>query len=131
MFVNFDFSEKQINDYFQAAQRDLRLAQANEAEIKFFFSYNCLLKLAQAVCAHNKLRVKSRPGHHLALLNKCAGLLNVPELSRVAQAMRDKRNRDLYDGGTIITNKEAGEYYLFVKDFFKKVEHYIFANKLF
>jgi len=130
MFVNFEFSEKQIIDYFKAAQRDLRLAKAEEPEVKFFFSYNCLLKLAQSVCAKNNLRVKSRPGHHIALSEKCAILLKNKQLKSTAQAMRDRRNRDLYDGGIIITDKEAGAYYLFVKNLSKQVDDYIFPNKL-
>lgn len=129
MFANFSFSEKQIINYFEAAQRDLRLAGADEPEVKFFFSYNCLLKLAQAVCARSGLRVKSGVGHHIALLEKCAELLKDNDLAAVAQAMRDKRNRDLYDGGAIITEKEASTYYLFVKNFLKNAEIYIFPNK--
>jgi hypothetical protein len=129
MFVNFNFSEKQIIDYLKAADHDLRLAEADEPEVKFFFSYNCLLKLALAVCAHNSLRVKSSVGHHIALLDKCATLLNDPDLAATAQTMRDKRNRDLYGGGTIITSKEAEAYYIFVKNILKKVDIYIFPNK--
>jgi hypothetical protein len=128
MFVTLNFSEKQIINYFAAAQRDLRLAGADEPEIKFFFSYNCLLKLTQAVCARNNLRVKSGVGHHIALLEKCATLLNDNDLAAVAQTMRDKRNRDLYDGGAIITEKEASAYYLFVKNFLKTAEIYIFPK---
>lgn len=129
MFVNFNFSEKQISNFFEAAQNDLRLAGADEPEVKFFFSYNCLLKLAQAVCARNNLRVKSGVGHHIALLDKCANILNDDDLTVVAQTMRDKRNRDLYDGGAIITEKEASTYYLFVKNVLKNASIYIFPNK--
>jgi hypothetical protein len=129
MFVNFNFSEKQIIKYFEAAQRDLRLAGAKEPEIKFFFSYNCLLKLAQAVCARNNLRVKQGPGHHIALLDKCANILKDDDLAAVAQTMRDKRNRDLYDGGAIITEKEASAYHLFVKKILNTADAYIFPSR--
>ena len=130
MWVNFKFSEKQITAYFRAAERDLRLAKADAAEVKFFFSYNCLLKLAQAVCARNGLRVKARAGHHIALSEKCADLLPDEQLKAVAQTMRDKRNRDLYDGGAVITDKEAVAYYTFTKNLLKKVDNYLFPNKL-
>ena len=128
MFVKFNFSKKQISDYFQAAKNDIRLANSKEPEVKFFFSYNCLLKIAQAVCAYNNLRVKSHAGHHIALLDKCANLLDNPDLAVVAQTMRDKRNRDLYDGGTIITEKEANTYYTFVKNYLKNADSYIFKK---
>jgi len=130
MFIKFDFSEKQIIEYFKTAQRDLRLARADEPEVKFFFSYNCLLKLAQAVCARNYLRVKAKVGHHIALLEKCASFLENKEINEVAQAMRDKRNRDFYDGGAIITKKEAEAYYDFIKNLSEQAEKYLFPNKL-
>ena len=76
MFVKFIFSKQQIDKYFQAAERDLFLAANKEPEIKFQFSYNSLLKLAQAVCAKQNLRVKARTGHHMVLFDKCAELLD-------------------------------------------------------
>jgi hypothetical protein len=130
MFVEFDFSEKQIIEYFAAAQRDLRLADADAPEVRFFFAYNCLLKLAQAVCARHHLRVKSRVGHHISLLEKAAALLEDKEMNKVIQAMRDKRNRDLYDGGVIITKKEAEFYYDFIKNLSEKIDRHLFSNKL-
>lgn len=42
MFVKFNFSDKQINDYFESAKNDLRLAGSKEPEIKFFFFQNLL-----------------------------------------------------------------------------------------
>ncbi|MDD3285792.1 MAG: hypothetical protein PHG95_04160 [Patescibacteria group bacterium] len=113
----------------QSAERDLLLADNQEAEIKFQFTYNCLLKLAQSVCASQNLRVKARFGHHSALLDKCAEVMGNKKIAAVAQVMRDKRNRDLYDGGTVITDKEADVYYQFVKKLIKEVKGYLIANK--
>lgn len=129
MFVKFKFSESQVNSYLQSAERDLLLADNKEAEIKFQFSYNCLLKLAQAVCASQNLRVKARTGHHIIFFDKCSQLLNNKKVAAVAQTMRDKRNRDLYDGGTVITDKEADVYYKFVKNLIKEVNKYLAINK--
>jgi hypothetical protein len=125
MFVKFHFSKHQVDSYVQTAERDLSLASSKEAEIKFQFSYNCLLKLAQAVCAYNNLKVKARSGHHVALLDKYAELLDSRKIIVVAKAMRDKRNRDLYDGGAIITTKEAEVYYKFVKALLIKTKLYL------
>lgn len=125
MFIKFEFSQQQVNNYLQAAKRDLSLASSKEAEVKFQFSYNCLLKLAQATCAANNLRVRARSGHHIALLDKFSKILNDKKIIAVAQTMRDKRNRDLYDGGTIITNKEAQVYYEFVGHLFNIVKQYV------
>lgn len=129
MFVKFKFSRQQINNYFQSAERDLFLANNKEAEIKFQFTYNCLLKLAQAVCAHQGLRVKARSGHHIALLDRCTELLQDKKINAVGQVMRDKRNRNLYDGGMIITSKEAEAYYKFVKELIIRVKTYLSIDK--
>jgi len=130
MFVKFKFSKQQIDKYFKAAERDLSLADNKETEIKFQFTYNCLLKLTQAVCAHQGLRVKSSSGHHIALLDKCAELLKDKKISAVGQAMRDKRNRDLYDGGMFITLKESETYYKFVKELILRVKKYLSVSQI-
>lgn len=130
MFIKFEFSQQQIDNYLQAAKRDLIIATSQAAEVKFQFSYNCLLKLAQAVCAANSLRVRAQSGHHIALLEKFSNILNNKKIIAVAQAMRDKRNRDLYDGGIIITNKEAQVYYEFVKDLWNQVNEYLATQRL-
>lgn len=77
------------------------------------------------MCAYNNIRVKSRLGHHIALLDKYAEFLNDKKIIAVAKAMRDKRNRDLYDGATVITIKEAERYYVFVQDLLIKTEMYL------
>ncbi|MCF7860518.1 hypothetical protein K9M09_02760 [Patescibacteria group bacterium] len=130
MFVKFQFSKQQIDKYFEAAERDLSLADNKETEIKFQFSYNCLLKLTQAVCAHQGLRVKANSGHHIALLDKCAELLQDKKITAVGQAMRDKRNRDLYDGGVVITLKEAETYYKFVKELIIRTKGYLSVDQV-
>jgi len=130
MFVKFIFSDKQINNYFQSARRDLALASSPEPEVKFLFSYNCLLKAAQAVCAYHGLRVKSDKGHHAALLAKYSEFLKDEKISALGQAMRDKRNRDLYDGGTVITKKEAETYYQLTKKLISITESYLSPDKL-
>lgn len=130
MFRKFTFSDKQINDYFQSARRDLVLASSPEPEVKFLFSYNCLLKVAQAVCARQGLRVNSNTGHHAALLEKYAEFLQDEKISALGQAMRDKRNRDLYDGGAVITKKEADTYYRLVEALISNAESYLFSDKL-
>jgi hypothetical protein len=67
--------------------------------------------------------VKSSSGHHAALFLKYAEIFKDDMSAAVAQAMRDKRNRDLYDGGIIISDKEAETYYQFVKKAMVKVEN--------
>lgn len=131
MFEQFNYSKLQIGKYFEAAANDLRLAKStNEPELVFYACYNLVVKTAMAVCAKNNLRVKSRVGHHVELINKLAECLNDPEIEVVADKMRTKRNRDLYDGGAITSEKEANFYLSFCENLIDKTDSYLFPDKL-
>jgi len=123
MFEKFNFSQRQIKRYYLAALRDLKIALNSEiSEVIFRFSYDALIKLAIAVCARNKLRVKARKGHHIELIKKLSSYLKDLEIEVLANEMRSKRNRDLYEGGVLISEKEAKEYLEWVKKIFQKAE---------
>jgi hypothetical protein len=123
MFEKFHFSKRQIRKYYQSAIRDLKIASNSKIpEVIFRFSYDALVKLAIAVCAKNGLRVKARKGHHVELIKKLSFYLKDPEIEILANEMRSKRNRDLYDGGILISEKEAKEYLEWVKQTFQKTQ---------
>ena len=123
MFEKFHFSKRQIRKYYQSAIRDLKIASNSKIpEVIFRFSYDALVKLAIAVCAKNGLRVKARKGHHIELIKKLSFYLKDPEIEILANEMRSKRNRDLYDGGILISEKEAKEYLEWVKQTFQKTQ---------
>jgi len=125
MFEKFQFSPKQIVNYFASANRDLKIArQSKVAEVAFRFSYDALLKLAIAVCAIEGLRVKARKGHHIALIGKLAKIIGDSEIEVLGNRMRAKRNWELYDGGMIISQKEVSEYLIWVVEVFKKAQNY-------
>lgn len=132
MFVKFDFSPRQINNYFNAASRSFKIAStAANPQVVFMFSYDSLIKLAIAVCAKNGLRVKARAGHHIELLEKMSEFMSDKDINEIGSKMRRKRNLDLYDGGIIMSEKEAGEYKNWLKAVFTKAEAYFFgADKL-
>jgi hypothetical protein len=131
MFEKFIYTPDQIRKYYQAAVKDLHLAiSAGAPEIVFYVSYNIIVKAAMAVCAKNNLRVKSRAGHHVELISKLAEYLNDQEIEDIAGKMRVKRNRDLYDGGTVTTLKEAEFYLSFCKKLIKQTDSYLFPDKL-
>jgi len=131
MFEIFNYSSDQINKYYQAAVKDLRLAiSAGAPELVFYACYNVIVKTAMAVCAKNNLRVKSRAGHHIELIGKLAEYLKDQEIEDIANKMRTKRNKDLYDGGTITTKKEAESYIVFCKKLIKETDNYLFPDKL-
>ncbi len=132
MFEKFNFSPRQVNNYFNAAARDFKIASASVIpEVIFKFSYDGLIKLAVAVCAKNGLRVKARAGHHIKLLKKLAEFINDKSVEKIGNKMRRKRNLDLYGGGVLISEKEAEEYKNWLKAVFLKAEIYLFGvNKL-
>jgi len=41
-------------------------------------------------------------------------LLHMPDVETIGNAMRTKRNLDLYEGGTLISEKECADYVNFV-----------------
>lgn len=130
MFEKFNFSKKQIARYYQAAVKDFKIADnAKVPEVIFRFCYDCLLKLAIAVCAAKGLKVKSRAGHHVELINKLSTYFTDPEIEILANEMRSKRNWDLYGGGVLITEKEAKSYLDWVRKIIKKSQIY-FKGKL-
>jgi len=130
MFEKFNFSQKQIKRYYQSALRDLKIALNSKVpEVIFRFSYDALIKLAIAVCAKNNLRVKARKGHHIKLIEKLTLYLKDPEIEVLANEMRSKRNRDLYEGGILISEKEAKEYLEWVKKIFQKAERFFENSK--
>lgn len=131
MFEKFNYSTSQIHKYYQAALKDLKLAiSAKAPEIVFYVCYNIIVKTAMAVCAKNNIRVKSRAGHHIELVSKLADYLKDPEIEDIAGKMRTKRNKDLYDGGTTTSEKEADFYLAFCKKLIKQTDSYLFPDKL-
>ncbi|MDO8592247.1 MAG: hypothetical protein Q7R92_00570 [bacterium] len=129
MFEEFNFSARQINNYFNAASRDFKIAaDAAVPEVIFKFSYDALIKLAITVCAKNGLRIKARAGHHIELLKKLSEIIGDSEVETVGNIMRGKRNYDLYGGGVLISEKEAEGYRDWLKNIFIKAEDYLDEN---
>lgn len=126
MFENLKFSAKQIQKYYESAIKDFNIAlRYSDPDVIFAFSYNSLIKLAITVCAKNNLRVKSKKGHHVELINKMADLLKNKDIEIISNQMRQKRNLDLYGGMSIVTEKEAKMYLDFLKQTIKETNKYL------
>jgi len=126
MLVKFKFSPSQINRYYDSALKDFDIADKSELpEVRFRFSYDCLIKLAITVCSHHGLRVKARQGHHVELIKQLSTFLNNQDILAMAEDMRSKRNYDLYGGGGIISSKETDMYLSFLKGVIKRVNKHI------
>ncbi len=129
MFEKFNFSNKQIRQYYNSSLKDFKIVSESDIlEVKFRFSYDALLKLAIAVCAYNNLRVKSRQGHHIELINKLSYFLDDEDIKIIGHEMRNKRNFDLYSGNILISQKEVDEYLGWLKNIFKQARIYLTKN---
>jgi hypothetical protein len=131
MFEKFSFSLTQIKKYYQAADKDFKiLKKQTSPDLIFYLCYNIIIKTAMAVCAKNGLRVKAHAGHHIELVAKLAELLDDSKIELVANKIRIKRNRDLYDGGVPTSSKEADFYLQFCRNLMKMTDNYLFPDKL-
>lgn len=123
-FQKFKFTAAQIDRYVESAVRDLNIAQKDQfGEVKFTYCYQALIKIGMAILAKKGgVKVRSVTGHHVKILNKLSEILNDPDIFTVGNAMRMKRNRDLYDAGAEITKKETDDYIAFVGGVLQKAK---------
>lgn len=120
-FQKFRFDEKQINRYFEAAFRDLKIAHEDKfPEVRFTYSYQALIKAGIALIARTgRVKVRSVPGHHVKILEKMSEILKNPDVFTIGNVMRIKRNEDLYGGAEPVGEKEADDYLAFVEKILK------------
>jgi hypothetical protein len=125
-FTAFAFTPEQVRKNLQNAHRDLEIARVDAIlDVKFTYAYTALIKAGIALLSHYQLKVRSIPGHHIKLLEKLAEILGDQAIDDLGNAMRSRRNVDLYAGGTDITVKDCGEYLAFVESVVLKVSEKI------
>lgn len=111
-FVKFEFTSAQIDRYVESALRDLNIAKKDKfREVQFTYCYQALIKIAIALIAHQgSVKVRSIPGHHVKVIMKLSEILKDEDVFVMGNAMRMKRNRDLYDAAGTISAKEVKDY---------------------
>ncbi len=120
-FKKLKFTESQIQQYFMSAKKSLEIAQqSNIPEVIFKFSYDALIKLGIALIAKRGYKARSVKGHHIKILEKASLLLKNKKINTTGNEMRQKRNIDLYDGGTLISKKDSQAYAEFIQGVFNK-----------
>ena len=125
-FADFAFTPEQVYKNLQNAKRDLGIAREDTIlDVKFTYAYTALIKSGIALLSRYKLKVRSIPGHHIKLIEKLTEILGDQAIADLGNAMRQKRNVDLYAGGTDVTAKECAEYLDFVEGVFLKVSEKI------
>ena len=122
-FKEEKFSKEQIQLYFKSARHALDIAAKDTfPEVQFDYAYKALIKIGIALIAAKGYRVRGVPGHHVKTIQKLGEILKDEEVFEVGNAMRMKRNKDLYDADATITDKDAAEYIVFVNDVIKKAK---------
>lgn len=118
------FAEKEIKAFLESARHDLEIARKDPfPEVRFTYSFQALIKAGIALLAKiGEVKVRSIPGHHAKILEKMSGILKDPDISTIGDAMRTRRNADLYSAGKPISEKEANDYLRFTEDVIQQVE---------
>lgn len=115
-FKKSKFSKTQIFGYLANAFRDVEIATKDGIpEARFLFAYQALIKAGIACLAHSGVKVRAVPGHHIRILEKMSEFLKDPDVLTLGNAMRMKRNEDLYGEGGFVSEKESIEYLDFVR----------------
>lgn len=91
-----------------------RLKDAGHADIhpetRLEQAYHAILGCALIGLRANDLRTTNRPGHHVVALESLEETLGLPiERIDYFQALRNLRNKDLYTGGTHVSESQARE----------------------
>lgn len=122
-FLRQAFSQNELNKYKKAAERDLSIAHNDkEIEVIFHFTYMALLKIGIFVIAKEGYRVKSRPGHHVQIIETLSSILKLKDVAIIGDKMRRDRNLDLYSASALITKKDVDAYYRFVSELFQTIK---------
>ena len=125
-FQKIKFTPKQLDRYGLSARRDLEIAQKDIfTEVRFAYCYQALIKLGITILAKKgQVKVRSVPGHHIKILLKLSEILGDEDIFTIGNAMRMKRNQDMYSGGEFISKKETEDYLRFVEGIFKKASKF-------
>ena len=125
-FQKVNFTPKQLKQYFTSAERDYAIAVQDEIpEVRFKFAYDALIKIGIALIARQGYKVRSQPGHHVKIIEKLSEILDNEDIAIMGNTMRQSRNKDFYDGGSIITDTQAKEYVDFVDGLTEKARGYL------
>ena len=123
-FKKFNFTEEEVKRFLESALHDLEIAQKDPfPEVRFSYSFQALIKAGIALLAEmGKVKVRSIPGHHAKILAKMSEILKDPDIATIGDAMRTRRNADLYGGGKAVSEKEASDYLKFTQQVIQKVK---------
>lgn len=123
-YRKFDFKKADIAAIFSNAMDDLNIAKKSKfTKVRFSYSYQALIKLGIVLLAKvGGVKMRSIPGHHVKVLEEMSRILRDEGILEIGNAMRMKRNANLYGSGITVGEKEAEDYYKFVNNTAKKIK---------
>lgn len=117
------FSRGQIGQLIANAENDLEIARSiHISHVRFTYAYSAFLKAGIALLAHFGAKAKSVPGHHVKIIEAMSDILENKAVEDIGNAMRGKRNLDLYSGGAEITDKDSRAYLKFTEEVLLRVK---------
>jgi hypothetical protein len=121
-FSKQKFSGADIENYKASAKRDFEIAvKSKELEVKFHFSYMALIKIGLCSIAREGYRVKSRPGHHIKIIEALSKLMKNDDIIVIGDKMRKDRNIDFYEPAGTISNDDVAIFTGLIKDLITKL----------
>jgi hypothetical protein len=125
-FSKQKFDPGQIGQLIGNAERDIKIAhKVDIPEVRFTYAYSAFLKAAIALLAHFEAKAKSVPGHHVKVIEMMSTILDNEAVEDIGNAMRTKRNLDLYSGGVELTDKDSRDYLKFTEEVLSQVKRKI------
>ena len=122
-FSKHKFTAGQIKQYLDSASKDLGIAgRVDIPEVRFTYAYSAFLKSGFALLADAGAKVKSVQGHHVKVIEMMAEMLKNDAIEDIGNAMRMKRNFDLYSGGVEMTEKDSKSYLKFAETVLSSVK---------
>ncbi|MBU0506007.1 MAG: hypothetical protein ABII18_04065 [bacterium] len=113
-FKDYQSTPDQIKAHYQGACRKLKSAYTvmdDDSETAYQLAYEAMLKASLALIFKHNLRVRSIPGHHIAIIEKSSEILGESFEAHMAvfDDMRRNRNICLYDADGFLSGHETSE----------------------
>ena len=120
-FQHTAFEKPQIEQFFKKAKKNLEIAKdSKHNEVVLHFCYNSIIQLGISMIAEKGYKIRGIPGYHVKLLETMANLLDCRDEIDYLQKIRHKRNIDMYEGGSALTDKQSVDLLHMTESLFKK-----------
>jgi len=121
-FSRQKFTEEDTAGYRNSALRDFQIAdKSRDIEVQLHFSYMALIKTGICKIAKEGYRVRSRPGHHVKIIEALSKIMKDDDILVIGDKMRKDRNMDFYEPEGIISDEDVEIFMGLVKKLIDKL----------